>query len=101
MILLDYIIENQFNACGHLTPYSKNNDKSVNLRTIKNCPSWNIPPIGIELDNIYYFLGKCSDITKLGSELSYIGDNVVLSDIVESNPRYREMLNACSNFKYN
>ena len=99
MLLLDYIIENQFNVCGHLTPYSKNNDKSVNLRTIKNCPSWNIPPIGIELDNIYYFLGKCSDITKLGSELNNIGDNVVICDIVESNPRYREMLNVCSSFK--
>ena len=101
MLLLDYIIENQFNACGHLTPYPKNNNKLVILETIKNCPSWDIPPIGIELDNIYYFLGKCSDITKLGTELNNIGDNVVLTDIVNSNPRYREMLNVCSNFKYN
>ena len=99
MILLNYIIENQFNACGHLTPYPKNNDKSIILQTIKKCSSWDIPPIGIELDNIYYFLGKCSDITKLGSELSYIGEKVVLSDIVESNPRYREMLNVCTSFK--
>jgi len=101
MLLLDYIIENKFNVCGRLTPYPKNNDKFAILRTIKNCPSWDILPIGIELDDCYYFLGKSSDIAKLGSELSYIGDNVVLSDIVESNPRYREMLNACSNFKYN
>jgi len=101
MLLLDYIIENQFNACGHLTPYHKNNDKSAILRTIKTCSSWDISPIVIELDDWYYFLGKCSEITKLGTELNNIGDNVVLTDIVNSNPRYREMLNVCSNFKYN
>ena len=99
MILVDYILENRFNVAGRLTPYPNNNDKLVILQTIKKCSSWTIPPFGIELDNCYYFLGKCSDITKLGSELSNIGDNVVLSDIVESNPKYRDMLDMCTSFK--
>jgi hypothetical protein len=92
MNLVDYIVENRFNTCGNLIPYPGNKNKWVVLQIIKECNSWETPPIVLEDKNRYYFLGKCSDISELGSELNHVGMGIKITDLWESSPEFRDVI---------
>lgn len=92
MTLVDYIIVNRINTCGSLLPYPGSKNKSVILEIIKTSPSWDETPLVLESKNRYYFLGKSSDIIELGSELNCVGMGVKITDLWESSPEFRDVI---------
>jgi hypothetical protein len=92
MTLVDYIVVNRFNTCGNLIPYPGNKNTWVILETIKSCTSWDKPPIVLEDKNRFYFLGRSSDISELGSELNHVGMGIKITDLWERSPEFRDVM---------